>query len=146
MPQVLLIQTCYFQLTTSRRFYSFCHFNYTIGIKIKTDYGIIRIGIFRFFYKVQNYTRTIKFSYSISFRITHPIAKYCSYISLFCIFYGLLQHWCQPLTIKYIIAENQTDRIFLYKLLSNDKSLCQAIGRGLFCVFYINPIIRPISQ
>ena len=45
-----------------------------------------------------------------------------------------------------VISEHQASGIVPDKLLTNDKGLCQTIGRRLFGIFELYPIITSVAQ
>ena len=75
----------------------------------------------------QNIALAIYFGNTKTLGIGHLMTKNCRFTLLLGGQHRLLQHSGKALSIEYIIAENKANTILADKLLSDNKSLRQAI-------------------
>ena len=141
-----MIDRCDFQFSTRGRLNTLGYFHHLIGIKIKTHNGIIGLRDLRFLFDAENIPGPVKLSYTIAFGITYPITKNSCFVLRFGCMDCFTQHTGKTLPIKDIITKNQTYRIIAYKLLTNNKCLCQAVGRRLLGVLKTYSKVRTVTQ
>ena len=122
------------------------HIHHLIGIKIQPHHRIVGFRLCRFLFDTQHIPFLVELCHAIPFRIIHPITENRRLLFFLSCPHRLQQHPCKTLTIKYIIAQYQTSRIFPYKFLPDDKRLRQPIRTRLFCILETHPVIRPVPQ
>ena len=103
-----------------------------LRVEIKADYGIVALGMLRFLFDGKAVAVVIEFRYSIAFGIVYPISEYCCLRFFFGRCNSLLQHFGKTASMKYVVAENQTNGVIAYKFLADDECLCKA-DAGLGC-------------
>ena len=102
--------------------------NHLIWIKIKAHNRIIALGFCWFLLNAEAITFLVKFGYTITFRIIHPVTEYrCLLLFIGCS-NSLFEHLCETITLEDIITQHKASGIIANEVLANGKCLCEAIG------------------
>ena len=88
----------------------------------------------------------IKFSNTIAFWVTHPIAKHSGFLIFFSISYCIAKQCGETTTIENIITQHQTGAIITDEFFTDDESLCETIRARLLSILKMNAIVRTITK
>ena len=141
--QIGSVYVGYLQLSARRRFELSGDFHHIIVVKVQTRHGIVRLWFGRFFFDADGTPRFVEGDHAITLRVRNMIAEDG------CAFWargGTLQHRCQPMSKKQIVAQNQGHAIIANEIAANDKGLRQTLGPRLGGISQIDAKAGPIAH
>ena len=100
----------------------------------------------RFLLYTQAIAILVKLSHTVTLRVTHPIAKHRGLRLILSRRDSFTQELRETVAMKNIVAEHQAARIVTDKLLTDDKSLSEAVRRRLDGILEPHPIITSVAK
>src|SRR5690606_13588835 len=140
--KVNIIDVCNFQFTATTGLDIFSNADYFVVIKIQAGNSKIRFWLTWLLLYTDGTLILIKLHYAIPLRVIDMIGKHHAPIRIRMRFQNILQ----SCTIEYIVTQNQSNLLFAYKFLSDDKGLSKSFRLGLYRKFKMAAHLTAITQ
>ena len=143
LRQIGIVDGGNFDFSPCGRFDLLCNFHDLVVIEVKTRYRIIALRVLRLFLDGKCNPVLSELHHSVSARISDVITE--DRRSLFSLRY-LFQHTGEALSVKNIIAQNQSYMVLSDKIFSNQKSVCKTSGLFLYRIGKRKSQLTSISE
>ncbi|MNH05751.1 hypothetical protein D3C79_650950 [compost metagenome] len=141
--QVGIVDVGDFQLATWRRLDVLGDVHHIVVVEVQAGHCIRRLGFGGFFFDRQGATVLIEVDHTETLRVFDQVAEHGGASGLLD---GAQQLLAETLAMENVVAQNQADRIVSDELFTDQESLGQSVGRGLFGVADFDAELAAVAQ